>query len=108
MEALLPPAMSIDGPTVQWILNMVEVIKDETVADFFRRIMLEQEQDRYHEHVPWGKVVQGLRDEGQIAVDASYRQSFVWDVSLGISASRTSGIDFTKLEPKARYGWADK
>lgn len=108
MESLLPPSMSIDGPTVQWVLNMTEVVHNETIADFFRRITFEQEQDRRHEHVPWGQVVQGLRDEGQVAVEASYRQSFVWDVSLGISASRRSGIDFTKLEPKARYGWADK
>ncbi|CAM1502445.1 Fc.00g044290.m01.CDS01 [Cosmosporella sp. VM-42] len=107
MERLLPPAMSIDGPTAEWILNMIEVAKDETVADFFRRMASEQEQIRRYQHVPWGQVVHGLRDEGHIAVDASYRQSFVWDVSMGMSASRSQRIDFTALEPKARYGWPD-
>ena len=108
MEKLLPPAMSIDGPTAEWILNMVEVVKDETVADFFQRMGSEQDQIRRYQHVPWGQVVQGLRDEGHVAVDASYRQSFVWDVSMGMSASRSQRIDFTALEPKARYGWPDR
>lgn len=108
MESLLPPAMSIDGPTTEWILNMVEVMNDETIEEFFKRMSLEQAENRRHQHAPWGQVVQGLRDEGQVAVDASYRQAFAWDMSLGMSAARTSRIDFATLEPRARYGWADK
>ncbi|KAH6606165.1 hypothetical protein Trco_005318 [Trichoderma cornu-damae] len=103
----LQPAMSIDGPTVGWILNMFQVDSDETLADFIRRMVLEQEQATRHEHVPWEKVVQELREEGDAATDASFRQSFVWDVSMGVAASRGFRSDFDTLEPVARYDWPD-
>lgn len=107
MEKLLPPAMSIDGPTVQWILNMAEVVGNETLLEFLQRMDLEQEQIREHEHAPWNKVVQALRDEGDAAVEASFRQAFVWDVSMAMSLARGDQTDFTTLEPIARYDWPD-
>ncbi|KAI8721826.1 AMP-binding domain-containing protein [Fusarium sp. LHS14.1] len=107
MEKLLPPAMSIDGPTVQWILNMAEVVRNETLLEFLQRMDLEQEQIREHEHAPWNKVVQALRDEGDAAVEASFRQAFVWDVSMAMSLARGDQSDFTNLEPIARYDWPD-
>lgn len=107
MANSLPPAMSIDGPTVEWILNMFEANREETLADFIQRIVCEQEQIRRHEHVPWEKVVQELREEGSVAIDASFRQSFVWDVSMGVAASRGFRSDFEALEPVARYDWPD-
>ncbi|KAI8682605.1 AMP-binding domain-containing protein [Fusarium sp. Ph1] len=107
MEKLLPPAMSIDGPTVQWILNMAEVVRNETLLEFLRRMDLEQEQIREHEHAPWNKVVRALRDEGDAAVEASFRQAFVWDVSIAMSLARGDQTDFTTLEPIARYDWPD-
>ncbi|KAJ4326149.1 hypothetical protein N0V84_003199 [Fusarium piperis] len=107
MEKLLPPAMSIDGPTVQWILNMAEVVRSETLSEFLQRVDLEQEQIREHEHAPWNKVVQALRDEGDAAIEASFRQAFVWDVSMAMSLARGDQSDFTTLEPIARYDWPD-
>ncbi|KAL9484145.1 hypothetical protein ACSS6W_002934 [Trichoderma asperelloides] len=103
----LQPAMSIDGPTVEWILNMFEVNGEETLADFIQRMVLEQEHIQRHEHVPWEKVVQELREEGEVATDASFRQSFVWDVSMGVAASRGFRSDFDTLEPVAKYDWPD-
>ncbi|KAL7783633.1 hypothetical protein V8C37DRAFT_414662 [Trichoderma ceciliae] len=103
----LQPAMSIDGPTAQWILNMFQVDSQETLADFIRRMVSEQEQICRHEHVPWEQVVQELREEGDVAMDASFRQSFVWDVSMGVAASRGFRSDFDTLEPVARYDWPD-
>lgn len=107
MESLLPPAMSIDGPTVQWILNITEVMNDETVLDLFQRMIVNAETASRYEHVPWQKVVEELSDEGHIAVDASFRQSFVWDVSLGLSASKGFQNDFRILDPVSRLDWAD-
>ncbi|KAF4968833.1 hypothetical protein FSARC_3862 [Fusarium sarcochroum] len=107
MDKLLPPAMSIDGPTVQWILNMTEVIRNETSVEFLQRMMTEDEDTKQHEHVPWNKVVQNLSDEGQAAVDASFRQAFVWDVSMAMSLSRGDQTGFASLEPIARYDWPD-
>ncbi|KAL7905626.1 hypothetical protein GGI35DRAFT_488268 [Trichoderma velutinum] len=103
----LPPAMSIDGPTAEWILNMFEVKREETLAEFVQRMVFEQEQIRRHEHVPWEKVVQELREEGNAAMDASFREAFVWDVSMGVAASRGFRSDFETLEPVARYDWPD-
>ncbi|RKL36318.1 hypothetical protein BFJ72_g8447 [Fusarium proliferatum] len=107
MDKLLPPAMSIDGPTVQWVLNMTEVARDETVLEFLQRLLAESEETKEHEHVPWNKVVQNLSDEGPAALDASFRQSFVWDVSLATSLAKGPQSDFTSLEPIARYDWPD-
>lgn len=103
----LQPAMSIDGPTVEWILNMFEVNGEETLVDFIQRMVLEQERIICHEHVPWEKVVQELREEGEVATNASFRQSFVWDVSMGVAASRGFRSDFDTLEPVAKYDWPD-
>ncbi|ETS02568.1 acetyl-CoA synthetase-like protein [Trichoderma reesei RUT C-30] len=98
----LQPAMSIDGPTVEWILNMYEANREETLEDLMQRMVREQEQIRRHEHVSWEKVVQELREEGSVAMDASFRQSFVWDVSMGVAASRGFRSDYESLEPVAR------
>ncbi|ENH70957.1 hypothetical protein FOC1_g10008327 [Fusarium oxysporum f. sp. cubense race 1] len=99
--------MSIDGPTVQWVLNMTEVARSETVLEFLQRMLAESEETKEHEHVPWNKVVQNLSDEGPAAVDASFRQSFVWDVSLAMSLAKGPQSHFTSLEPIARYDWPD-
>lgn len=107
MAALLPPAMSIDGPTVQWQLNMTEVIPDETTLAFLARMALEQDQMKAYEHVPWNRVVQGLRDEGPMAETASFRQSFVWDVSMAMTLAKGDTSDFAVLEPVTRYDWPD-
>lgn len=110
MESMLPPAMSIDGPTVQWILNMTEVNNDETLDEFLRRMSDEAENMRQFEHAPWEKVLKGLRDEGDVAIDASFRQSFVWDVSLGLSVQHCGQVGqsvFECLEPVERMDWAD-
>ncbi|KAH7235663.1 hypothetical protein BKA59DRAFT_548486 [Fusarium tricinctum] len=107
MDKLLPPAMSIDGPTVQWILNMVEVIRNETIIEFLQRMMAEDENTKQHVHVPWNKVVQDLSDEGPAALDASFRQSFVWDLSLAMNPLNGAKTNYTNLEPIARYDWPD-
>ncbi|KAH6981772.1 hypothetical protein BKA56DRAFT_672572 [Ilyonectria sp. MPI-CAGE-AT-0026] len=107
VDKLLPPSMSIDGPTVQWLLNMSEVVGDETVAEFLQRMMSEQDQMKQHEHVPWNHVVHGLRDEGAMAEAASFRQSFVWDVSIAMHFAGGDRTDFKTLEPVARYDWPD-
>ncbi|PTD05965.1 putative acyl-CoA synthetase YngI [Fusarium culmorum] len=98
-------SMSIDGPTVQWILNMTEVVRNETVIEFLKRMTAESEELKQHEHVPWNKVVEKLSDEGEAAIDASFRQSFVWDVSLAMSFAKQGS--FKTFEPVARYDWAD-
>lgn len=103
----LPPPMGVDGPTVERVLNMVEVSRSETVREFLARTTLEHSQASRHEHAPWDKVVRELREEGPVATDASFRQSFVWDVSMGLSLSPEYHEDNDVLEPVARHDWAD-
>lgn len=109
IKRLLPPAMSIDGPTAQWIVNMIEVDNLETVGELLARQVDEQRRISCHEHVPWKKVLKELREEAEVAADASFRQSFIWDVGLGLALSRQhpGHQDFHVLEPVARYDWAD-
>ena len=107
MEQMLPSAMSIGGPTVEWILQMFEICKDETVASFLDRMGREQEETKIHEHAPWQKVVEELREEGQVAVEASYRQSFVWDMSISMMGAASVRGNMKCMEPVARCDWAD-
>lgn len=83
IERLLPPPMAIDGPTVERVLNMVELVAGETLRGFLQRVASEHERAVAHQHAPWDSIVSELGDEGPAAVDASFRQSFVWDVTIG-------------------------
>lgn len=110
MEGILPPAMSIAGPTTEWTLEMVEVGRDETVGALLERMRGEHEVLERHCHVPWGEVLKGLGggEESAVAEDASFRQSFVWDVSIGLGVA--GGLDPGRekvLEAVGRYDWAD-
>jgi hypothetical protein len=108
IEDRLPPAMSIDGPTLGWVLNMPEVNLDETVAGYLKRMDYEQRQISAHQHAPWSAVAKDLQEEAQVAMDASFRQAFVWDVSLlGLALPKGYLTDFKVLEPVNRHNWAD-
>jgi hypothetical protein len=108
MSSQLPPAEGIDGPTLQWALNVFEAVDGETLGAFLRRAALEARETQRHVHAPWDKVVAGLgADEGVVAEEASFRQSFVWDVSIGLGVSKAHRDDYAVLEPVARYDWAD-
>lgn len=102
MSEMLPPAASIDAPTVEWVVNMIEVNRKLTVMEFFGQMGQDQEQLSINAHPPWGKVLEGLHEEAQVALDASYRQGFVWDVSIGLGKEGAG-----RLEPVARYDWPD-
>lgn len=109
MESLLPPAMSVDGPMAEWLLNMVRVDlmgrQGETVGQFLSRIQQEQELASAHAHAPWDKVLEALGpDEAEVAKDAARRQTFVWDVTLQMMRGPN---DFASLKPAARYDWPD-
>ncbi|RDA95429.1 hypothetical protein CP533_5364, partial [Ophiocordyceps camponoti-saundersi (nom. inval.)] len=106
-QSLLPPPASIDGPTTEWALNVIEVMEGETIHDFFQRMTLEHEEASRYQHAPWDKIVRELREEGQAAVEASFRQSFVWDVSMGMPLTGSGDQAGAVLHPTARHDWAD-
>jgi hypothetical protein len=108
IEDKLPPAMSIDGPTLEWVLNMTEVVRSETVSDFLERMQRYHQEAGSHEHTPWSEIERGLYEEGKVALEASFRQGFVWDVSLlGMTTPKGYLTDFKGLEPVNRHNWAD-
>ena len=96
---------------MEWSVEMVEVLKKgETVGGLLGRMKGEQEMLERHCHVPWGEVLKGLGggEESAVAEDASFRQSFVWDVSIGLGLA--GGLDPGRergLEVVGRYDWPD-
>jgi acyl-CoA synthetase (AMP-forming)/AMP-acid ligase II len=107
MQAQLPPPMSIDGPTAEWRLNMYSANSRETVLDFLHRIQQEESVMEEHDHAPWGKIKERLGEEGAVAEDASFRQSFIWDVTLGVATRHGHQNNYRVLEPVGRCDWAD-
>ncbi|KAK3324871.1 hypothetical protein B0H66DRAFT_106255 [Apodospora peruviana] len=109
IEAVLPSAESIGGPTAEWTVELCEVLRRESVADLLKQMGLEHNELERHAHAPWEKVLEGLRDEeAEVAVDASFRQSFVWDVNMGLGTTRGySASDEKVLDIVARYDWPD-
>ena len=109
MQGCLPPPMSVDGPTVERVLNMVEVDHYDTVREFFAKMKTDYEETIRHQHAPWGGILKELKEEAPFVVDAAFRQSFVWDVSLGMSFSPNYREEkrASILEPVSRHDWPD-
>ena len=109
MQGCLPPPMSVDGPTVERVLNMVEVDHYDTVREFFAKMKTDYEETIRHQHAPWGGILKELKEEAPFVVDAAFRQSFVWDVSLGMSFSPNYREEKRAyiLESVSRHDWPD-
>ncbi|TGO23297.1 hypothetical protein BPAE_0137g00170 [Botrytis paeoniae] len=87
----LPPAMSIDGPTLTWNMNMIQIKPKETCGELLRRM---------------GEDEKALsEDEGPIAKEAATRQVFNWDLSLKYLDSSVG--DYSILKPLGRMDWPD-
>ncbi|KAH9886597.1 acetyl-CoA synthetase-like protein [Xylariomycetidae sp. FL2044] len=146
-RGILPPPMSIDGPTFEFVLNMTSVDirrsrrrrrrsrsrrsnsddgnsdsscsgkvggggeddDDETLREFLARMHEEHEELGRHAHAPWTKVLEGLGGaEAEAAIDASCRQTFVWDVSLRLMNQRAEDLmGFERIRVIGRWDWAD-
>jgi hypothetical protein len=100
----LPPAMSIDGPTIEWTMNMLRIFPDETAGQLLERIRDDQEELSLHVHAPLFKILDGLGSEGPFLVDAFQRQTFNWDISLQYLDGRD---DLTTLKLLDRVDWPD-
>ncbi|KAH8899808.1 acetyl-CoA synthetase-like protein [Thozetella sp. PMI_491] len=115
MQDVLPHPMTIDGPTVEWMLNMINVElhskgdkTEETVRGFVERMQHDQQRLESHVHAPWFKVLTALgHEEAAVAVDASYRQTFVWDATVRLMGQGVNGGDFKSLKIEGRHDWAD-
>lgn len=107
MEAHLPPAMAVDGPTTQWRLNMYSAGENEKTLEFLKRIQEEEASLKDSSHAPWDDVKAALSEEAIVAEDASFRQGFVWDVTLGMSVQNRSHSSYRVLEPISRHDWPD-
>lgn len=113
----LPPAMSVAGPMTEWSPELCNVSPaTTTVGELLERIKRDHELLEKHCHAPWGAVLQGLGggEESAVAQEASVRQGFVWDVSIGLGVA--GGLDPTGnrgkqggkvMEAVGRYDWPD-
>ena len=105
----LPPAMSIDGPTMEWTGNMIKILKEETVEHLLNRIRDDQAELSSHAHAPWFKVLDGLGAEGPDLITALGRQCFNWDISLQyLDGNNYSDVDLTSLKVIERVDWPDR
>jgi hypothetical protein len=100
----LPPAMSIDGPTIEWTMNMFRILPDETPGQLLERIRDDQEELSLHAHAPLFRILDGLGSEAPFLVDAFQRQTFNWDISLQYLDGRD---DLTTLKSLERVDWPD-
>jgi hypothetical protein len=98
----LPPAYSIDGPAVDPVVNMTFVDQCATVEKFLRQIIGEAARLEHHAHAPLDRVLDGMREEAGLVVNAARRQGIVWDVSLGLGRGGKG-----EMETMARYDWPD-
>lgn len=105
MKNAFPPAMTVDGPMLEWTLNLIRVLPLETVGALLQRIGAEQKRLSKHVHAPWFKVLEGLGEEAVYVKDAVQRQCFNWDVSL--RSMLTQQTDYTALKPMGRLDWPD-
>ena len=104
LEDYLPNPMDIDGPTVEWALNLYSVDHTETLLSFMQRIKVEYAEMQKHVHAPWDRIQKEMPIEGSMLEMASYRQSFVWDMSLGFTRGRSH---FNNMALINRYDWAE-
>jgi hypothetical protein len=104
----LPPAMGIDGPTIEWTMNMLRILPDETVEHLLNRIRDDQEELSLHAHAPLFRILDGLESEGPFVMDALLRQTFNWDVSLHyLDGYKYGDDDLTTLKLLERVDWPD-
>jgi hypothetical protein len=86
--------MSIAGPTTEWAVELIEAIRpNETISSFLARMQREDEDLQAHVQAPWLQVLEKLgEDEAATVIEASKRQSFVWDVSMGMTQGFNTGV----------------
>jgi hypothetical protein len=102
----LPPAMSIDGPTLELTLNMFRILPDETVGTLLQRVRDDQNELSSHAHAPLFRVLDGLEgEEGPLVMDALKRQIFNWDISLSYLDGYSE--DLGMLKRLGRVDWLD-
>ncbi|KAK0616207.1 hypothetical protein B0T14DRAFT_546617 [Immersiella caudata] len=108
LASTLPPAMSIDGPTTEWIVELIEVIRPgETVSSFLKRMSDEDDALQQHVQAPWYKILELLGEEAATVMEAATRQAFVWEVNLGMTQGFNTGESEKTLEVVARHDWPD-
>jgi hypothetical protein len=103
----LPPAMSIDGPTMEWTGNMIHLPRTERVGDLLERMTSDQEELSKHAHAPLFRVLDGLGKEGPFVLQGLLRQVFNWDISLQYLDYTKYGDDLTTLKLIERVDWPD-
>lgn len=79
-EELMPPAMAVNGPTVEMVVLKVEFEPHKTtVFQLMRRFQDEQSFLNKHHHAPLHDIADALgKEEGDMYIDMTRRQIFNW------------------------------
>jgi hypothetical protein len=103
----LPPASSIDGPTIDFALGIITLDDDEeTIFDLLKRISNYIAELNHHIHVPMTDVFRELTEEDADAVrKAMDRQTFNWDISLPCWLGMFE--DYKSISLKERWDFPD-
>jgi hypothetical protein len=101
----LPPASTIDGPTLELVPQVTEILGEETVLHFFERIARIQDDIAKHCHAYQSAIHGNLGEEDAlIASDALRRQIFNWDVSCGYGFRPNA---FRNIRSNGRWDYPD-
>lgn len=105
LEDFLPALSTIDGPTIQWLLNIIIILKSETVLQFLIRMREEQSEISNHVHAPWNEILGRLDHESAVAESALMRQTFNWDITVGLRKS--AEVSSSLMTLAGRWDWPD-
>lgn len=100
----MPPAMEVNGPAVQTIINAIDISQEGTVIGRLQALQSEQHQLNVHAAAPFSAVVDGLRaadaKAGANMIEAWRRQIFNW---LPGAASADAELEsITKVQQVSR------
>nr|XP_023908644.1 nonribosomal peptide synthetase vlms-like [Quercus suber]POF15630.1 putative acyl-coa synthetase yngi [Quercus suber] len=100
---LLPNAMDVNGPTLEAVLNVVNIDRSETCLSMMQRVQEEQTLLTQHSHVPLLDIQSKLGDtDGGNLIDIMRRQILNWLPGLQSAMAEPSDSPLTRIQMQSR------
>jgi hypothetical protein len=80
-------ATEVAGPTIQSVINLVEIKRDETVAAFLSRMQEDQTNLTRYASAPWRDLMSTLGDAGHMLPDVTQAQVYNWVPGMGTTGT---------------------
>jgi hypothetical protein len=94
-------ATDVAGPTIECVINLVEIKPDETVLQFLLRMQDEQNNLTKHASAPWRDIMTGLGSAGDLIPTITQSQIFNWVPGMGTTGTNPNE-NFKVLNAVAR------